>query len=153
MLLDTNALLLPFRGGPAVEREVARWIPGARLEVPSAVLVELDRLVARGVAGALGARAYARTLTSIAGPGSGDAAVVAAARATGAIVVTADRRLADRLVRAGLSVLVPRDRTRLELRAGRPVAATVKKRLPLVSRSGAHARRRPPARRPRPRVR
>jgi len=136
VLLDTNALLLPFRSGVDLVGEVERLAGPAEIVVPRPVVAELDRLAARGVAHAAAARALADRFRPVASVGRGDAAVVAAADRFGATVVTADRALADRLGRAGRTVLVPRDRTRLHridppaARDGRR-AATVKKRPPL----------------------
>jgi rRNA-processing protein FCF1 len=93
--------------------------PGARIAVPTAVLEELRRLVARGVRGAAVALALAERLPSIRTDSRGDAAVVDAALAGRAAVVTADKALATRLHTAGVDVLVPRDRHHLELRRGR----------------------------------
>lgn len=136
MILDTNALLLPFRTGLDVVAEVERLAGPVELVVPRPVLAELDRLAARGVAHAAAARALADRFRTVSGTGRGDSAVVAAAVAHDAPVVTADRGLARRLGLAGRVVYVPRDRARLHRvdpvapRAGRR-AATVKKRPPL----------------------
>ncbi|MGP8077678.1 MAG: PIN domain-containing protein [Thermoplasmata archaeon] len=148
MLLDTNALLLPFRTHLDLAGEVDRAVPGAELGVPVSVLGELDRLAARGVAHALAAGELARSFRRVPTPERGDAAIVSVALAENAVVLTADRRLADRLVAEGVSVLLPRDRTRLELHRGRSpraAAATVKKRPRLERRQASDARRRPPA--------
>gem|GEM_PF-446207 len=155
MILDTNALLLPFRTALPLAAEVERCCPGAEVGVPVSVLGELDRLAARGVRLAGPARALARTFRVLPTRARGDAAIVAVALAENAGVVTADRALARRLVAEGISVLLPRDRARLELRAGRavprgtaerPGAATVKKRARLEKQRTPDARRRPPAR-------
>ncbi|HTP53832.1 MAG TPA: hypothetical protein VML94_02565 [Thermoplasmata archaeon] len=146
VLLDTNALLLPFRGQFDLSGEVERVVPGAELAVPGSVLGELDRLIARGVRSAGAARDHARRYRVIATQERGDAAVQAVAVAEGALVLTADRAFVLRLRAAGVSVLVPRDRSRLELLLGRPSpirAATVKKRARLDSDRTSDARRRP----------
>ena len=117
MLLDTNALFLPVRSRFPLEAEVDRLRPGAQLIVPSSALEELERLVARGVPEAPAALRLARRYPVVPSQGRGDAAVLATGVREGAWVVTADRVLAIRLQRAGLTVLVPRDRSRLELRA------------------------------------
>jgi rRNA-processing protein FCF1 len=156
VLLDANALFLPFRHRLPLEQEVARWWPGVPLAVPTSVLRELDRLVARRTAHAAPARALAGGFRAVPTDGRGDRAVVRLAVELGAPVVTADRLLAARLRREGISVLVPRDRARLELQRGEPparraatgrrrrtagaapVRGTVKRRTPL-ERNG-HAR-------------
>ena len=119
MLLDTNALLLPVRSRFPLAAEVDRLCPGARLVIPSSALEELERLVARRVPGASAARQLARRYPVVPAQGRGDAGVLATAVRDRAWVVTADRVLASRLQRAGLPVLVPRDRSRLELRPAR----------------------------------
>ena len=86
--------------------------------MPTSVLEELRRLVARGVRGAIVALALAERLPSIRTDSRGDAAVIDAALARRAAVVTADRALAARLRKAGVDVFVPRDRHHLELRPG-----------------------------------
>ena len=123
MLLDTNATLLPFRTGIALDAEVERLVPGAEIAVPSSVLAELDRLAARGVRHAAAARELAARRRRVEAEGRGDRAVVAAATALGAAVLTADRELARALLARGVDVLVPRDRARLSLRLGAAGAA------------------------------
>ncbi|HYB79523.1 MAG TPA: hypothetical protein VEG66_07185 [Thermoplasmata archaeon] len=120
VLLDTNALFLPVHSRFPLEAEVDRLCPGAKLAVPSSALEELERLVARGVPGAPAAWRFALRYPVVPVEGRGDAALLRSAIRHRVSVVTADRALAARLQRAGLSVLVPRDRHRLELRPARP---------------------------------
>jgi rRNA-processing protein FCF1 len=120
VLLDTNALLLPVGRGFPLDREIDRHFPGARVELPRSALAELDRLVARDVPRASAARALARRYPIAASRGAGDDAILATAARRRAVVVTADRELAARLVERGITVLVPRDRHRLEALPGRP---------------------------------
>jgi rRNA-processing protein FCF1 len=119
-VLDTNAAFLPFRERLPLEAEVDRLLPGVELVVPSGVRAELERLVAQGAPHAVAAQQFALRLRSVATRARGDGSVVEAARRSRAAVVTADRELARRARAAGSAVLVPRDRSRLELRAGRP---------------------------------
>ncbi len=128
MLVDANALFLVARTGFPLEREVRGLVEGAQLAVPSSVVDELDRLVARRVLGADLARALARRFPTFPAPGVGDDAILDAAARDRSLVVTADRVLAERLRLRGLTVLVPRDRERLERRVGR--------RLPTPPRGG-----------------
>ncbi len=122
VLLDTNALLLPFREGFPLERELARVAPGRAVRVPDSARIELERLVARGVPGSPAALAWALRCGRIAAPGRGDRAVEAAARRLGAWVVTADRALARRLRARGLTVLRPSGHGRLRLEPGTTAA-------------------------------
>jgi rRNA-processing protein FCF1 len=121
VLLDANALLLPAQSRFPLESEVERLRAGATLAVPSSVIGELERLVARRVAGARLAVALARKFSQLPVTGRGDDAVLEAALRYHAWVVTADHELAERLRLAGVNVLVPRDRHRLELHRARAV--------------------------------
>ena len=114
MLVDANAAFLPVRVGFPLEAEVDRECPGARIAVPTSVVRELDRLRARRTPQAEAARAFVERLPTIPAPGVGDDTLLRAAVRTGAWVVTADRTLRDRLLEAGVDVLAPRDRHRLE---------------------------------------
>ncbi len=107
------------RGFPLLA-ELQRLVPGARVEVPEAARAELDRLVDRGAPRATAARAFAELLPTAPAPGRGDAAILAAALRRRAWVVTSDRVLVRRLREAGVTVLTPRDRHRLEVKVGRP---------------------------------
>jgi rRNA-processing protein FCF1 len=137
ILLDTNALFLPFRERIPLEPELARLAPGRRPVVPRTVLQELDRLARERRPGAALARRMAERFPAVAAPGRGDAAVLALARRTGAWVVTSDRKLAEELTLSGVTVLRPRGRARLSVEAGRPARppgareARVMKRPPL----------------------
>lgn len=139
-------MVLAFREGLNLASEVGRLAPGAQLAVPASVLRELETLESRSVAGARPAREWAQRLPVVPTTGHGDEAIVALARTTGAIVITADRALRDRLSELGLRVLEPRDRVRLTAHRRRAGAATVKNRPRLAHGRrpvrGAHARRR-----------
>ena len=88
--------------------------------MPACVHAELAHLHARGTADAAAALEFARRLPELPAAGRGDAALRAAARRVGGIVLTADRALAARLRADGLPVLVPRARRTLLLRRPRP---------------------------------
>lgn len=135
VLLDANVLLRASGPGFPWRAEAERLLGPVRVAVPRSVLNELGRLVERGVAGARLAAELAATLPPLAGPGRGDDAILALAIRERAVVLTADRGLTQRLHSAGLDVLVPRDRSRLELRrapkgasSAASVRVTVKKR-------------------------
>lgn len=122
VLLDTNAWFLPERAGTDLAGEIGRLVPNYRLGVSRSVLRELERLVARGTPGAGLALALARTAEVVETGSLGDAGVLEAAVRRQAWVVTADRRLAARLLASGVSVLAPRDRVRLAARLARSPA-------------------------------
>lgn len=120
MLVDTNIFLRAARAPYPWMREVDRLVESAIIRVPSTVFDELDALAREHVPGAPTARALAQRHRAVTSPGSGDAAILSAARRLHAIVLTADRELQRRSRAAGLSVLVPRDQQRLELLGGTP---------------------------------
>jgi rRNA-processing protein FCF1 len=122
VLLDTNALFLPLRGGFPLDAEVLRNCPDGTLAVPSSVIGELDRLVDRKEAGASAARALAERYRLVRSRGTGDDAILEVARRRHGWVVTADQELRGRLVMNGVTVLAPRDRHRLETFLPRPPA-------------------------------
>jgi len=114
VLLDTSALLLPFEQGLDLEGEVARELGGCRLAVPEAALAEL-RALARDSRDAKAALKLAGRYEVVPTEGRGDDAILALAVRERAVVVTADRALMARLADAGVRVLRPRERHRLEL--------------------------------------
>jgi uncharacterized protein len=147
VLLDTNALFLPVRVGFPLDPEVDRHRGGAVVAVPASALQELDLLVARRTPGARAARALAEKYRVEPTRGRGDDAIVRAAVRLGAWVVTADRGLRDRLTAAGVTVLSPRDRHRLELSPGaRPPPPRGVRRSPatVMKRAGLERSRRGP---------
>jgi rRNA-processing protein FCF1 len=131
VLLDTNALLLPFRERFPLDRELARVAPGRVVAVPRIARSELARLAAGGSVAARAALAWSAGLPVRESAGRGDGAVVRLAERLRAWVVTGDRALIDRLRGRGLTVLRPRERARLELLPGRRrprVGPTVRRR-------------------------
>jgi rRNA-processing protein FCF1 len=133
VVVDTNALFLVVRSGFPLDAEVGRIVPGARLLVPSSVLIELEGLSKSLTAGAVAARALAERYELAPTTRRGDEGIVDVALASAACVVTADRDLGRRLATLGVTTLIPRDRHRLELVRGRPLPRPAS---------------RPPARRP-----
>jgi rRNA-processing protein FCF1 len=121
VVLDTNALFLPLRTRFPLEEEIARLVPGARLAVADATRRELVRLEARGTPRAAAARALADRFARLTSDGDGDEAILGCALRARAVLLTADRALQARARAAGLTVLAPRDRHRLELRRARRV--------------------------------
>jgi rRNA-processing protein FCF1 len=118
VLLDTNLLLLPFQRGFPLEDALASWCPASALRVPTAVRGELERLAERAVAGAANAVELARRFPGIQSHHGGDAGLLELARRSGGVVATGDQELRRRLVTAGVSVLFPRGKNRLELAPG-----------------------------------
>jgi rRNA-processing protein FCF1 len=108
--------MLPFRERFPLEAELARIVPDGKLVVPSSVVDELLRLQTDGVRDVAGAIEYARRFPSIVAEGRGDESILKLAVRLGAGVVTGDRAFQARLSLAGVPVLGPRGRSRLELR-------------------------------------
>ena len=144
VVIDANGWFLPVRSGTDLRAELERLVPGARTAVPDRILDELHRLRERGVSGASVAFELARKAVPIPTGTRGDDSVLEAAHRLQSCVLTADRALIGRALKGGLSVLVPRDRTRLQLRrppaVPRPRRATVKNRAPLVGRTPVRRR-------------
>jgi rRNA-processing protein FCF1 len=118
VLLDANVLFLPFSSGTDLEAETVRLLENASLAVPSTVFEELRRLAGEGVPLAEAALALALQLPSIPNTGSGDDAILRLAQEGGYVVATADAQFRGKLIKAGIDVLAPRDRTRLTLLRG-----------------------------------
>lgn len=113
ILLDTNALLMPFQFSLDLEGELRRLLGDYRAAVPSSVLHELLRL-AKTNSRARAALKFAARFRVIEVEGAGDEAILSLARAEGAAVLTNDRDLRRRLREAGLPVIYLRERARLE---------------------------------------
>lgn len=118
VVLDTNALLLPFTDGTDLAHEVGGLLGAVRFVVPLPVVTELETLAAGGDATARAARGALRFLDharldteSSARPG--DDAVLDVAVRLGAAVLSNDRRLQAEARRRGLVVLASRGRGRL----------------------------------------
>jgi len=142
VLLDTNALFLPWSTVDRLREEVSRQVGDARLALPSTVLIELDRLEARGLRSTVVARRLAAGLPILEAGPLGDGDILVLARRRHAWVLTSDRAFRTRLVDAGLRVLYPRHGGGLVVFEGPPPAAgprraraTVKNRAPVGARS------------------
>ncbi len=115
VLLDTNALLMPFQMGLDVEGEVLRVMGRCRMVVPRVVVAEL-RTMGSSLRDGAAALKFAERFEVMETVGLGDDAVVDLAIRTGGTVVTGDRGLIKRLHAAGLRVLRPRQKKQLELK-------------------------------------
>ena len=115
LLLDTNLLLLPFEGSFSLETALAEWVTPDRVRVPSAVRGELERLAARGRAGAEPALRLSRGYGTLRSRLGGDRGLLELAVRTRSAVATGDRRLRAELLASGVAVLSPRGGSRLEL--------------------------------------
>lgn len=116
VVLDTNAVLLPFTDGTDLHEELARLLGTVDLVVPTSVLPELEALRQGEGATAQAAQAAQRWLrrcriepTDL----PGDDGVLDVARRLDAPVVTNDRRLARECRRSGIRVVRSRGHGRL----------------------------------------
>ncbi len=113
ILLDTNALMMPFQFSLNLEDELVRLLGEHRAVVPSSVIRELERLSSTHST-AKAALQFAARFRVIDVEGVGDDALLALAQAEGAAVLTNDRDLRRRLRKANLPVIYLRGRSRLE---------------------------------------
>ncbi len=94
IVLDANALMMPFQFNVNLDRELRRLFGDLPIFVPSSVLGELARSVdPEGRAALALARKYPIAETEL----RGDDAVIGVARSRSAAVVTNDRELIKRL--------------------------------------------------------
>ena len=102
LVLDANALLMPFQFRMNLDKEISRLLGEIRVLVPSSVVHEISRLQTREAKAAMAlARKYEVVETELAG----DDGVLDVAVRNEAAVVTNDRELMSRLKEAGLPVV------------------------------------------------
>ncbi len=116
VVLDTNALLLPFTDGTDLESELGRLVGDWEGIVPACVLMELEQISRRkDMAGraAKMARKYATRFRAEATRLTGDDGILEVARRLPAAVATNDKKLQAECVKSGLRVIVSREIGRL----------------------------------------
>lgn len=122
VVLDTNALLLPFTENTRIEEILDEMLGTHTVHVPTSVISELKFLTQNK--GELGRNArmalkFAERFQSAPTGRMGDDGLLEIARKLGAIVVTNDRTLQAECQKSGLQVLVAREQGRLQyLKAG-----------------------------------
>ena len=114
VLLDANALLMPFQFRLNLEAELRRLLGEVDIAVPTPVLEEV-RLLATHDRRARAAERLAAKYRSVEGHGSADDAILDLALALHAVVVTSDQPLLDRLKREGVPRVFLRSRSHLAL--------------------------------------
>ncbi len=114
MLLDANALLLPFQFRLNLEAELHRLLGEVDIAVPTPVLEEV-RLLAPHDRHAKAAERLAARYRSVEGHGSADDALLELGAALHAVVVTSDQPLLDRLKKEGVPRIFLRSRSHLTL--------------------------------------
>ncbi len=112
VILDTNALMMPFQFGVDPEAEIKIIFGAARIVVLSSIIGELKRLaLKRPEAGA--ALTYANRFETVETDMGGDDSVIFMAVELNAAVVTNDAGLRKRLRQKGITVLYMRKKNRL----------------------------------------
>lgn len=102
IVLDANALLMPFQFKINIDRELKRLFGEVPVFVPSSVLGELSNIMDKNAKAALAlARKYQIVETEL----SGDDAVLDIAQKRSAAVVTNDKELIKRLRSVGIPVI------------------------------------------------
>ena len=116
VVLDANALMLPFQFRLNLDAEIQRVLGACDVYVPASVVRELERVAPRDRA-ARSALALAAKYRTTEVDAKGDAAVIAAARSLDAHVVTNDRALLAALRAEGIPRISLRSRNHLVLEA------------------------------------
>ena len=112
VLLDANALLMPFQFPMNLEAEIRRLFGDADVAVPTPVLEEV-RLLATHDRAARAAAQLARRYRAVEARGSADDALLDLGQSLRAVVVTNDRPLLRRLRAAGIPRAFLRSRSHL----------------------------------------
>lgn len=112
VLLDANALLMPFQFGLHLDAELRRLLGDVDVRVPDPVLRELEAL-AGSDRDARSALRLARGYAAMEGHGSADDALLDLATSRAGVVVTNDAALRERLRAARVPVAFLRSRNHL----------------------------------------
>jgi uncharacterized protein len=112
VLLDANALLMPFQFHVHLDAELRRVLGDVEIAVPTPVLAELS-VLAETDRDARSAQRLGKNYRAIEGQGSADDALLDLATTHRAIVVTNDQPLLDRLKAAGVPRVFLRSRNHL----------------------------------------
>lgn len=113
VVVDTNALMLPFQSRLRIEDELLRLLGSYEIIVPSSVINELKRL-AKGNQDAMAALNYSKKFRVVETDMKGDDSIIDMALKIKAIVLTNDKLLIERLKGMGIRVIRPRGERRLE---------------------------------------
>jgi rRNA-processing protein FCF1 len=114
VILDANALLMPFQFKINIDAELQRLVGQCDVLVPSSVLGELKKLEATSK-DAKAALALAQKYEIVEVEESGDVSLVSLASQRSGIVVTNDRELIEELKKLRRPVISLRSRTHLVL--------------------------------------
>ncbi len=104
VVLDSNALMMPFQFKINLDTELTRLLGSYEIYVPSCVIGELKR-IARNRWEAKAALELASKYRIVEVEASGDKGVIEAAKKLKAAVVTNDKELRIKLMREGIRVI------------------------------------------------
>jgi len=111
VVLDTNALLMPFQFGINIDLEIRNLLGEVEVLVPSCVIAELKKLKVKEAGAALSlAGKYRQVQTSL----KGDEGVIEAAKEHRAAVITNDQELISILRKLSISTIRMRECQRLD---------------------------------------
>ena len=102
VILDTNALLMPFEIRMNLDLEIQRVLGDVRFIIPGPIIGELKHLKHKYSKVAL---ELARRYDIIQTEATGDAAIIELAERTGAFVLTNDRELRNELRKKGIPLV------------------------------------------------
>ncbi len=114
VILDANALLMPFQFKINLDSELRRLLGDLDVIVPSSVMGELRKLTDTN-RNAKAALALAEKYAIVEVEGSGDDSLIQLANEIKGIVVTNDKKLIERLKESKIPVIFLRSRTHLVL--------------------------------------
>ena len=120
VVLDTNALLLPYQLGMNIEKELTRLLGICRIIVPTSVIKEAEKLASSNGSVAMAAKlglniVRKRDYQIVETLYDGDDGVMDVAVKTNAAIVTNDKELKKKARDMGLPVIYVRGESRLEI--------------------------------------
>jgi len=111
VVLDTNALMMPFQFKINIDREIENLLGGVEVIVPSSVILELRKLKDRHAKAALSLSGKYRIVDV---RKRGDAGVIEAAEGHHAAVITNDQELIEILRKSSIPAIRMRECQRLD---------------------------------------
>ena len=120
VVLDTNALLLPYQLGMNIEKELTRLLGICRIIVPTSVIKEAEKLASSNGSVAMAAKLGLNIVRKkdyqiVETLYDGDDGVMDVAVKTNAAIVTNDKELKKKARDMGLPVIYVRGESRLEI--------------------------------------
>ena len=110
VLTDTNIILWTFSGGPDFREAILEAVPGAKIKIPTCVIVELEKLNTKEAKTAL--NLCQKLESKNIGNGYADDMLIEAAK-KGDIIATNDKELLNRLKTLKINALKIREKNKL----------------------------------------